>query len=176
MRTCFTVFLLCFILTQSFAQPKRKVSAYLSTQYTKTINDATKGNNPWGIGLAIQTFLNTKTRFKPAIELTGDIYLENDKVFRAYADGTAIEDVRAMVNLFLGSSFKLTNNIYLSFLAGPSFLSGQVLLGIKPSFGFYFPKTKRWTGSISYINIFNRDKKTKQNFSSLSLAIGVKLF
>ena len=81
-----------------------------------------------------------------------------------------------MVNLFIGSSFRLTQSIYLSFIAGPSFISGQTLLGIKPSIGFYFSKFHRWTDKLSYINIFNRDKATQEDFGSVSFAIGVKLF
>jgi hypothetical protein len=137
--------------------------------------DVTKGNNPWGIGLGLQTFLNNATKFKPTIEVTGDIYLENDDVFWTNS-GIEINDVRGMVNLFIGTSFNPTQNIYLSFVGGPSFIRGQTFLGIKPSFGFYFPKSQKWIGKISYINIFNRDKTTKQDFGSLSLAIGLKLF
>jgi hypothetical protein len=49
-------------------------------------------------------------------------------------------------------------------------------MGVKPSFGFYFSKNQRWTGKVSYINVFNRDKTTKEDFGSISLAIGLKLF
>ena len=176
MQKVTTTFLLCFILTQTFGQRQRKVSIYLLTQYNNTMYDVTKGNNPWGIGLGVQTFLNNKTRFKPTIELSGDIYLMDDKVFRTDSAGTPLNDVRGMVNLFVGTSFNPTKNIYLSVVVGPSFISGQTLFGIKPSLGFYFPKSQRWTGKISYINIFNRDKATKEDFGSLSLAIGLKLF
>lgn len=176
MQKVITTFLLCSILTYSFGQTQKKVSTYLSIQYNKTMYDVTKGNNPWGVGLGFQTFLNNSTKFKPTIELTGDIYLEDDKVFRTNYNGTEINDVRGMVNLFIGTSFNPTQNIYLSFVGGPSFIHGQTLLGIKPSFVFYFSKSQKWTGKISYINIFNRDNTTKQDFGSLSLAIGLKLF
>ncbi len=179
MRKTITTCLLCFILTQTFGQTKRKVSTYLVTQYNGTIYDRTAGNNPWGVGLGLQTFFNTKTNFKPTIELTGDIYLEDDKVLRLNPDGVIpnfSNDVGGMVNLFFGSSFNPTQNIYVSFLAGPSFISGQTFMGVKPSFGFYFSKNQRWTGKVSYINVFNRDKTTKEDFGSISLAIGLKLF
>ena len=176
MQRFVTTFLLCFIFTHTFGQTQKKVITYLSIQYNKTIYDRTIGNNPWGIGLGLQTFFNNKTKFKPTIELTGDIYLEDDKVFRTDPIGTEIADVRGMVNLFAGTSFHPTPTIYLSFLTGPSFVGGQTLLGIKPSFGFYFSESKKWTGKISYINIFNRDKTTNEDFGSLSLAIGFKLF
>jgi len=131
------------------------------------------------MGIGLQTFFNNKTKFKPTIELTGDIYLEDDKVLRLDPDGSIPKTdntVRQMINLFAGSSFHPTQKIYLSFIAGPSFIGGETFLGIKPSFGFYFSKTQRWTGKISYINIFNRTQGVKEDFGSLSLAIGFKLF
>lgn len=176
MQKIIITFLLCFILTQTFGQTPKKVTTYLLIQYNKTIYDRTIPNNPWGVGTGLQTFFLNKTKFKLTIELTGDIYLEDDKVLRTNSNGTEIVTVRGMVNLFLGASFHPTQSIYLSFLAGPSFVSGQTLLGVKPSFGFYFAKNKRWTGKVSYINVFNRDKTTKEDFGSLSLAIGLNLF
>lgn len=171
-----STFLCCFMLMQAGAQPERKLSTYLLAQYNKTIQDGTLGNNPWGMGLGLQTFFNNKTKFKPTIELTADIYLEDDKVFRMNTNGTPLNGVGGMVNLFAGASFDLAKNIYLSFVAGPSFISEQTLLGIKPSFGFYFSENKRWNGKLSYINILNRDENTKEDFTSISLAIGVRLF
>jgi len=179
MKKILATFLCCFILTQSFEQAQRKLSTYLLAQYNHTLYDYTIGNNPWGTGLGVQAFFNNKSKFKPTIELTGDIYLEDDKVLKLNPDGSIPKEdntVGSMVNLFAGSSFHPTQSIYLSLVAGPSFISGQTLLGIKPSFGFYFSKTQRWTGKISYINVFNRTKVAKEDFGSFSLAIGLKLF
>lgn len=177
MQKTISTLLACLILLPSFGQVPKKVTACLLAQYNKTISDRTIGNNPWGAGLGLQVSLNNKSKFTPVIELTADIYLEDDKVLRINPDGTPIlDDVGGMVNLFAGSSFKLAKAAYLSLVAGPSFISGQTLPGIKTSLGFYFSKKQKWTGKISYINIFNRDKKTKEDFSSLSLAVGLKLF
>ncbi|MDQ6757622.1 MAG: hypothetical protein M3004_11880 [Bacteroidota bacterium] len=176
MKKLIPTFLFCFFLTQLFGQTQKKISTFLFAQYNKTIYSATSGNNPSGIGLGLQTFLNNKTKFKPTIEITGDLYLENDKVYRTDLNGTPLNDVPSMVNLFIGSSFQQTQNFFFSFVAGPSFISGQTLFGIKPSIGFYFSKNQRWTGKLSYINIFNQDKVTKEDFGTISFAIGVKLF
>ncbi|MGE5106902.1 MAG: hypothetical protein ACM3H8_05130 [Sphingobacteriales bacterium] len=179
MRKISAIFLCCFLFTQSFGQAQRKASTYLFTEYNHTLYDYTIGNNPWGAGLGFQTFLNNKTKFKPTLELTGDIYLEDNKVLKLNPDGSIPQKdntVDGMINLFAGSSFHPTENIYLSFVAGPSFISGQTLLGIKPSFGIYFSKTQRWTGKLSYINVFNRTSVAKEDFGSLSLSIGLKLF
>jgi hypothetical protein len=176
MQKIITTFLLCFILTQSFAQTQQKVSIYLLGQYNKTIYDKTKGNNPWGMGLGLQLFFHNNSRFKPTADLTADAYLEDDKVLRLNSNGTPINDIGGMVNLFVGASYHLTHIFYLSVVAGPSFGSGRTLLGIKPSLGFYFSDHQKWTGKLSYINVFNRDKATKEDFSSISFTLGVELF
>ncbi len=128
------------------------------------------------MGLGLQLFFNNTSRIKPTIDLTADAYLEDDKVLRLNSDGTPIDDIGGMVNVFLGASFHPTRTIYLSFVIGPSFVSGQTLLGLKPSFGFYFSQNQRWTGKLSYINVFNRDKTTKEDFGTISFSLGVKLF
>ena len=179
MKRLISTFLFCFLLTQVLGQTKRKVSSYIFANYNNTLSDYTIGNNPWGAGLGIQAFLNNKTKFKPTIELTADTYLEDDKVLRLNPDGSTPKDdnaVHGMVNLFVGASFHPTQSIYISFLAGPGFISGQSFLGIKSSFGFYFSKTQRWTGKISSINVFNRTEVANADFGSLSLSIGMKLF
>ena len=179
MRKTLTILLCCFMLTQSFGQTKGKESTYLWGQYNHTLYDYTIGNNPWAVGLGLQTFFNNKTKFRPTIELTGDLYLMDDKVFRLNPDGSYPQreiTVRGMINLFVGSSFDFNRNVYFSFVAGPSFIQGQTYLGIKPSLGFYFSKNQKWTGKASYINVFNRTKMIKQDFTSLSFALGVRIF
>ncbi|MBC7625992.1 hypothetical protein [Ferruginibacter sp.] len=168
--------LLSFILTQGFAQQEKSLSTYLSFQVTPALHDQTLGNNPLGMGLGLQTFFNVSSKFKPTAEITGDIYFPHDDVFRMNGDGTAKLEVPSMVNLLAGAEFAPAKNIYVSLVAGPSFINGQTLLAMKPSLGFYFSSKQRWTGNIAYINVFNRGNVVKENFTSVSLAIGVKLF
>ena len=179
MQKIFITILFTFVIATASSQSQRKVSVYLETQYNSTLYDYTANNNPWGIGLGLQAYFNNKTKFKPTIELTGDLYLEDDKVLRLNPDGSMPEsggDVRDMDNFFAGTSFHPNDHMYVSFVAGPSFIDGQTLFAIKPSFGFYFSKNQRWTGKVSYINVFNRTKIVREDFGSVSLAVGLKLF
>lgn len=176
MQKLLTIFFLCFILTQSFAQKQRKMSLYLEGQYNQTIADVTKGNNPWATGLGLQLFFRQQSILKPTIEMTADAYLMDDKVYRGYLDGTPVGSFRDMVNLFAGVSVHPIPNAYVSFLAGPSFIGGQTLLGLKPSLGFYFSSKQKVTAKISYINILKREARAKQNFTSISFALGIKLY
>ena len=73
MRKIVSTFLLIFALTQAFGQTQKKVTTYLLGQYNKTITDATLGNNPSWIGVGLETFFNTKTKFKTTIELTANV-------------------------------------------------------------------------------------------------------
>lgn len=168
-----------FILILSFAQKTKRVSTYFLANYNTTLYDYTIGNNPWGMGIGFQVFLNNSTWFKPTLEFTGDVYLEDDKVLRPDPDGSLPKTDNSfggMLNLFAGSSFHPSEKIYVSLLAGPNFIGDQTLLGIKPSLGFYFSQRQSWTGKISYINIVNRTKLTGDDFGSLSFALGFKLF
>jgi len=163
-------------MTQAFGQTQRTTSVYLQGQYNKTIYDRTVGNNPWGIGLGLQALFNSPSKFRPTVDFTADAYLENDKVLRLNPDDSPIDDVDGTVNLFAGASYHPTEKVYFSFVTGPSFISGRTLVGIKPSFGFYFSPTQRWTGKVSYTNIFNRDKRTNEDFGYVSFSVGVRLF
>lgn len=142
MQKFLTTFLFCFILAQTFGQTQRKVSTYLQGQFNKTIYDRTIGNNPWGIGLGVQTFLNASSKLKPTIDLTADAYLQDDKVLRLNPDDTPIDDIGGMVNLFAGASYHPSNKVYISFVTGPSFISGQTMPGISPHSGFTFRRRK----------------------------------
>jgi hypothetical protein len=170
-----TTFLLCFILINAFGQTQRKTSLYFEGQYNQTISDVTKPNNPWGMGLGLQMFLLPGSVFRPTTELTADAYLMDDKVYRMYSDGTPIGTVGGMVNVFAGASVHPIHNTYLSFVGGPSFVGGQILLGLKQSLGFYFSSNQKVTAKISYINILKREERAKQNFTSFSLSLGVRI-
>jgi hypothetical protein len=178
MRIIFTFFL-CFLFTRTFAQAERKISTYLLAQYNKTVYDGTMGNNPWGAGLGLQLFFNNKSDFKPTIDFTADTYLEDDKLLRLNTDGstpTNYNDVRGMINLFAGASFFPTRNMYVSLVGGPGIIGEHILFGVKPSVGFYFSDDHKWTGKLSFINVFDRYQITKEDFGTLSFSIGHKLF
>ena len=175
MQKFITTFLVCLILTQAIGQTQRKVSVYLQAQFNHTLYDITVLNNSLGFGFGLQAYLNNSSKVRPTIDFTADVY-GGDKVQRLYPDGTPIDGVEGMVNLFAGASYHPTNRLYSSFVAGPSFIIGRTLLGIKPSVGVYFSRTQRVTAKVSYINIFNRDERTKDDFGAVSFSLGVRLY
>jgi len=159
----------------SCCSAQKAFSLYLSPQYTHTISDITLGNNPWGMGIGLQAFLNNKSALNLALEITEDLYLEDDKVLRySTSSGKPLESIDHVTNIFGGVSFRPIRQLSLSFNAGPSFVNGETLLGIKPSLNVYFPKNERWMARFSYIEIYNREEG--QNFTSYSLSLGIRIF
>lgn len=161
--------LCCFLLNVS----AQNTCGYFTFQYNLTLRDATSGNNPWSIGIGTQVFL-AKSKIKPTSELTADLYGYSDKVYITYTDGTPIGEVGSKINLFPGLSYCFVKNAFVSFSAGPSFI-GKVYFGIKPSIGF-LSSSQKWLVKISYINIYNREVREKEDFTSASVSIGAKIF
>ncbi len=165
----------CLTITSSFGQSKRFVSVYLETQLNTTLHDIVKQNNPWGIGLGLQAFFNTGDKLKLTFDITKDEYLADDKVL-SVRNGSGIPRVNEMNNILAGISYHPIPAVYFSFVSGASFINNQTLLAIKPSLGIYFSENRRWMGKLSYINVYDRDKVTKQDFGSVSFSLGMRLF
>lgn len=133
MQKLLTTFLVCFILSNTFGQIKRKASLYLEGQYNQTISDVTKGNNLWGMGLGLQMFFRQKSMFRPTVGLSADAYHMDDKVYRMYLDGTPVGTIGGIINVLAGASVHPIRKAYVSFIAGPGLVGGQTLLSLKPS-------------------------------------------
>jgi len=172
--------LICFAVSKAVAQKQDKISGYFLLDYYTTFYDRTLGNNPSGVGIGIQTMINTRSIFSPLIEINAQGALEDDDVFRLTKNGDAAPDARGIINVFAGSVLKISNHFNFSFDMGPSFINSNIYIGIKPSCDFYFSKKKRITAQVSYLNIFNRalnyEKTKKVDFGSLNLGLGIKLF
>lgn len=168
----------CLSVLQSHGQHELPVSVRLFAGYSRTLYDYTYGNNPWGIGLGFAATGKTNSKIQPLIELTADAYLEDDKVLRSNPDGSlpgTDNTVSSTLNVFAGTSIYLSKKAYVSLTAGPSFISGQTLLGVKPSIGYNFSASGCWTAKMSYTNIFNRTV-AKEDFGTLAVSLGIKLF
>lgn len=186
MNKALVIFLICFAFAQlSYGQANRKLSVYLQGHLNTTRSDITLGNNPGGFGLGAQVFYPQSAKFRLVGEVTVSAYLFGDKVLRTYGygdydDWEPIPTVSGMTNAFVGGSYHPLNAISVSVTSGLSSVNvdngRQNRFGIKPAVNFHFPKTQRWMAAVSYVNIFNRDPVTKQNFGSLSFSLGIRLY
>lgn len=128
------------------------------------------------MGVGMMAFMKSKTSLSLAVELTADYNFMDDKVFRMYTDGTEIPAVTGTLNLFAGLVYRPIKRIALTCTGGPSFVSGVVCAGIKPSLLLYLSNNQKWMTRLAYVNIFNRDKRTGQDFGVVSVGLGVRLF
>jgi hypothetical protein len=165
-------------LLPAAAQRVKKVSTHLDFIQQFTISDKTIKNNHWGMGLGLQTTILPYGKFRPTIDASGFYYFAKYKLLYVNPDDSPIPDVEHLVNLFAGVSYKPTSTLYFSLVGGPSFVSEQTLFGIKPSVGAYFSPSQKWKAQLSYLHIFNRGQEEwqVQDFTSLALSIGIRLF
>jgi hypothetical protein len=126
------------------------------------------------MGPGLQILFHTNPRVKPIIDAGVSAFAGN-KVLHLNEDGSPVDALEILVNVFGGVSFHSKKTVYLNLTGGPSFSNGRTLLGIKPAVGFYFSPKKKWTGQISYLNIFNRDKYSGDDFGSVNFSLGFKL-
>lgn len=158
------------------AQSPKKTEGFIQLQYNQTLYDRTIRNNPWGMGTGAFFLLQSKTAFRAMAECTADYIFMDDKVLRLNTDGTPLPVVRGTVNLFAGFTIQPARSWMFSLTGGPSFISGGVRAGLKPSVGIFFSSKHQWVGRLSYCNIFNREKVSGKDFGVLTLSVGLKIF
>ena len=175
MQKLISIIFTCFIVLQTSGQTKHTVSIYIQFQNNLSVYDRTITNNASGIGAGIQIFLNTKTKLKPTLEITGDVFGGTKELYLT-GDGKPIYGKDGVYNFFVGASYAFSKNFYTALSVGPSLLDKDPYFTVKPSAGFYFFKNQRCTAKISFINIFQRDEISNQSFGYLSFSAGIKLF
>jgi hypothetical protein len=157
------------------AQKKKIISAFATLQFTKTTKDITLGNNPWGIGVGAEAFMNVSKVFKPVMEITGDLYLEDDKVGRMSND-VMIPDVFAISKILGGISLQGGKYVNVAMVAGPAFLNKEVRWAVKPSVHLFLGDRERVFLKFALIRVYNRVKNFPDEFDSYSVGIGLKFY
>ncbi|MEP7109262.1 MAG: hypothetical protein ABI760_14810 [Ferruginibacter sp.] len=169
------IILTLFIATNSFSQTNRKVSTFLSFQVNSTVHDRTQTNNSGGAGFGLQTFLNTTTRFKPTVEVNANLFAGTKEMYLT-ADERPIYAKSSVASVYIGSSFHLTDRLFIATTFGPTFYNAATYFGIRPSIGFYPSQSKKWIAGASFTNVYQRDDISNETFGYLSFALALKLF
>ncbi len=167
--------LFCLLLGQANSQD-RKISGWLQGQVSRTLYDHTLGNNPWGLGLGFQAFWPEGSKWRLTMDFTADFYPGGDKVLRLNPDESPRRELGAVANLFAGPSYHPNERIFMSLVAGESIIHNQTYFGIKPSFGYYFSDKQNCMGKISFVNIFDRGTDRREDFGSVTVSVGWRLF
>lgn len=162
------------VIFQAYSQKMRKISTNIDFHINNTLYDRTISNNSVGFGLAWQTFINTKTKFTPAIEIASEVY-GGTKQFFMTADGKPIYAKSSVTTIFAGAMYKVSSKFYFGGMLGAGFFNSETYFAIKPFMGYQL--FNKWMiAKIAWANIFQRDDISNQSFGYLSLGAGIKLF
>ncbi|HEY0039761.1 MAG TPA: hypothetical protein VGB71_03810 [Flavisolibacter sp.] len=167
-------FVTLFIATNSFSQDGRRVSVFLSFQANTTLYDRTASNNSGGVGLGLQTTLNTKTFVRPTLEINGNIFGGTKELYLT-ADGKPIYGKSGVLSIHGGPFIQLSDRFFFAATVGSHFYNDDVHFSARPSVGVYPTKGRKWTLKTSFTNVFQRDEISKESFGYLSFAIALKL-
>ncbi|MES2795067.1 MAG: hypothetical protein V4683_03820 [Bacteroidota bacterium] len=164
--------LMFFLLSilNAFSQSENKYSIYISSQFGWTLNDYTQKNNFASIGIGAKIFQNNSSKFSPSLDFTIDNFASTLVGIRT-STGERPESIDFITNLLAGITYKTTPKGKISFVLGPSFTPNNTSLALKPSISI----GKKIIWQIAYLQVFNREKITKTDFSSVNFIINFKI-
>lgn len=154
---------------------QQKNNLYAGVQYTTTINDVVKENNPWGAGVNATLFIKAHCFIKPVIELSSDVYLEDKKVLTVQ-NGKNVERVNSVTSLSGGLAYFPSQRFFVALTGGAALVNKNIEPLVKPGIGFMLDKSNKFLVKASYNHIFNRENVIDENFASVSIGVGVKIF
>ncbi len=171
------IFLAILFVTQLYlvqGQWRKHVSTHLFLQYTGTIKDPNRGNNPWSMGIGFNHTMNSRSFVKPVMVMSAHLFLASDKVFRMFPDGSEISSINTIVDFLGGPLFRVSKNIHLQVPGGIGFVNGIARCAIEPGINL-LSNQQKWRLQFSSKTIFNRIRGTKENYQGMAFSIGRRL-
>jgi hypothetical protein len=169
------VILSMLLASACFAQKARKLSAFFSFQYNKTLYDRTISNNSGGLGFGLQTTLNTGGPVQPTLELNADRFF-GTKELRLTPEGKPVYSKGGVTSIFAGPQIGVGERLFFSATAGASIYNGAAHFGLRPAVGVYLSQSRKWFLKSSFTDVFQRDDFSDKSFGYLSFALALKLF
>jgi hypothetical protein len=177
MKKLLTAFLVFNVVTSVRAQEKDRLwNVYCKVQYTRTIDDLARGNNPWGVGAGLKVFLNTTKWFRPSLDLSGDLYLYGNKALLTGPGGERLPTVTSVSRLLAGPSLEAAKHFNAGIMVGPTFVNADVLFTIKPYVLIFMNSQQNAFLKVAYLHVYNRGWVIHQNFTSTSVSLGFRIF
>ena len=173
MRTLF-LFLTCTLFCLRLAgQSDHKISIYAKMQGNYIYYDEAMGRSP-GLGTGIEMDLNLQSGLRPFVDFGCDIFPANDVL--TTVNGIELEQKKTVPSIFVGTSYPVFRNFYISLEAGPTFLNSDVYLGIKPGISYFMDKKQRISAVLSFTHIFKADHSNDGPFGYASLGLDFRVF
>lgn len=175
MKQLILLLLVCASFLQAAAQKTLPVSLHITARGNSMVYDRLKQFIHGGAGAGIQLYYNAKGKVKPLLEINADLFSVN-KILLVFEDGSAASPKNTVTTALAGIAFNPVKNIEAGFIAGPSFIEGNVYAGIKPFAGYYFGNRQMVKAIASLTHVFERDNISQKSSGFISLGIAVKLF
>ena len=78
-------------------------------------------------------------------------------LLQTFVDGVELEQKKTVPTVFVGMSYPVFRNFYISMEAGPAFINSDVYLGIKPGVRYFLDMEQRISVALSLTHIFEAD-------------------
>jgi hypothetical protein len=107
------------------AQKKQWLSLYAGVNSSATVEDITKENNKWALGVFTSAYVNTGGWLRPAFEITGDVFPEDEEVHISDCCDGEYPRIDAIVSLMGGAAIQFERFLSVGAVAGPAFLKSD---------------------------------------------------
>jgi len=167
------------------AQNKQWLSLYAGINNSATIEDVTRQNNPWGLGVFTSAYINAGGWLRPAIEMSAEMFPKDEELH--FADGSDGEMPRidAIVNLMAGAAIQFERFLSIGAVTGPAFVrsdgrttgftTNKRMWLIKPVIDIT-PGNGKVTIRVGYTKGSSRFKASSPTrYRSLTLGVGIRL-
>ncbi len=169
MKKLMVIFLLYSLAFRAMSQGTNKLSLNVSARlvYNESVL--------FGIGSGLQVSYNNKTKFKPLLEISRDMFPSYKKLLVDSLGNPVNISLTRNTNILVGSSYALSPATFASISMGLGFENKKPYPAINLAAGTYLFNNQRWMLKLAYLHIFDKGK-FKYQFSTLSLGIGFRIF
>jgi hypothetical protein len=173
MRNLFLLLTCTLLSLQLTGQSHHKISIYAKMEANYILYDEAMGNTP-GFGTGVEIDINLKSGLRLYLDLNCDFFPTN--ALETFVDGVELEKKKTVPSIFIGTSYPVFRNFYISLEAGPTFINSDVYLGIKPSISYFLDKKQRMSVSLSLSHIVEADHSDDGSFGYANLGLVFRVF
>ena len=173
MKVLFLLLTYTFFSLQLVAQSDHKISVYAKMEGNYVLYDQAMGNGI-GLGTGVKIDLNLESGLRPFLDFNCDFFPTN--ALETFVDGVELEKKKTVPSIFVGTSYPVFRNFYVSMEGGPTFINSNIYLGIKPGVSYFLDRKQRISVAFSLTHIFEADNSDDGSFGYADLGLVFRVF
>jgi hypothetical protein len=173
MRSLYYLLICAFFSLDLAGQSDHKISIYAKMEGNYILYDQAMGNG-MGFGTGVEIDINLESGLRMYLDLNCDFFPTN--ALQTFVNGVELEKKKTVPSVFIGTSYSVFRNFYISFEAGPTFINSDVYLAIKPGVSYFLDKKQRMSVSLSLSHIVEADHSDDGPFGYANLGLVFKVF